>query len=359
MTEDPSDSLDAQLPDETVRELVATLRPAWDVTGIERSDHGTDFVAFLAVETPDGPLESVLKATTADLVDPPVARSEPRFLALVGRETTVPVPEVYGYCDDHDDHPTPFYLMERVGGENFENRGDELSRAARERVLREAGENLAALHDLGTLPAVGTVGVRDGDLAVLDTEDHPAHDDFRDWLLDGCEFTLDALEDGGFFPSMADDRERFADLVPALREYCREAVPALPEPDPPRYCHRDYRLGNLLVDPETGETRAVLDWANALAAPPAYNLATTESLVLDPDDPDEPTADLRRTFRDAYAAARDGWTVDEATRERMRCYRFTSRLGAMACLPLWLQDATPEERDEREQEHREFVRQYL
>ena len=41
-------------------------------------------------------------------------------------------------------------------------------RASRERVVREAGANLADLHGIGTLPRVGSVGVADGDLAVLD-----------------------------------------------------------------------------------------------------------------------------------------------------------------------------------------------
>lgn len=42
----------------------------------------------------------------------------------------------------------------------------------------------------------------------------------------------------------------------------------------------------------------------------------------------------------------------------MHVYRLTARLDAMACLPLWYQDATPEERDERAAEHRAFVAQY-
>lgn len=49
---------------------------------------------------------------------------------------------------------------------------------------------------------------------------------------------------------------------------------------------------------------------------------------------------------------------DDPTREPMDVYRLACRLGAMACLPLWYQDASPEERTERAAEHRAVVEKY-
>lgn len=348
------------LADSTVERMVAVLEPGWSVDAVERSPHGTDFVAILDVRTPAGPRRAVLKATTADLVDPVVARSEPRFLELVGQETAIPVPTVYGFCDEHPEYPAPFYLMEYVDGENFEGRVADLSPSVRETVLREAGANLADLHALGPLPSYGQIGVQVGELTVLDTDDYRRYDDFRVKLLKDVEDTLDSLTDGGFFPDLAEDPERFADLVPPLRDHLRTAIPALPEPDPPTYNFWDYRYGNLLLDPETGDTRAVLDWANLSAADPAYNLTKVEGNLLTPEaDDDARTAALRDVFRTAYTESRDGWSFDESVRERMDVYRLTARLDAMACLPLWYQDTTPEARDERAAEHRAFVSQYL
>ena len=346
--------------DEAVAGMVEACRPEWTVESLERSGYGTDLVCFLTCGTAGGRREAVLKATTADLVAPEIARSEPRLLELVGRETSVPVPDVYGSVDAHEEYPAPFYLMEYVEGENFQGRPGALPAAARDRVVAEAGRNLAALHEVGRLPAVGAVGVCDGDLAVLDTDEHPRYDDTRAWLLSNCEEALASLEDGGWFPEIADRPDRFADLVPALGDHLREAIPALSDPDPPTYCHSDYRYGNLLVDPDSGETRGVLDWANLRAADPAYNLAKAESHLFDPTaEDDDRVAALRRRFRDAYESARPDWTFDEAARERIETYRLTCRIDAMACLPLWLEDATPEERDERERQHREFVADYL
>lgn len=349
-------SPDDGVTDEAVRGMVRALEPSWTVTEIDRSGRGTDFVAVLEVETPAGERTVVLKATTAEWISPEVARAEPRLQALVARETTVPVPTVIGYCDDHDAYPAPFFLMEYVAGANYEGRPRELPPDARERILRDAGRNLAQLHALGPLPAVGDLGVRDGELTVLE----PRDESFHDWLLDSYEDTLDGLLEGGYFPDLADEPDRFADLVPEVRRYLRETVPKLPEPEPPTYCNKDYRYGNLLIDPEAGATRAVIDWGNTMAAAPAFNLASAESLLLTPDadDPDR-TAALRRTFRSAYAEARDGWTFDEDTRERLRVYRLACRLDAMACLALWYQDASPAQRDERAAEHRAFVAQYI
>ncbi|WP_226021217.1 phosphotransferase family protein [Halomicrobium salinisoli] len=341
--------------DQAIRGMVRYLEPSWEVAAIERADHGTDSVALLEVETPAGDRSVVLKAATADHVSPERARTEPRLLTLVGRETGIPVPDVFGHCDDHEEYPAPFYLMARVDGENFENRADELSPRARERVFREAGEHLAELHDLGPLPRVGGVGVRDGELAVPEDGDH---DGFHDWLLDSYEDTLDSLADGGYFPHLAEDRSRFADIVPDVRRYLRETVPELPDPGPPTYCNKDYRYGNLLLDPETGEAQAVLDWGNVMAAPPAFNLASTESLLLTPDvEGTDRTAELRDALRTAYADARDEWTFDEATEERLRVYRLACRLDAMACLPLWYPDR--DEREQRAADHRRFVARYV
>ncbi len=354
-----TDSVDADLPDATVREMVRTLQPAWRVENVYREQHGTDFVATVEAETPDCHRKAVLKATTAGLVGE-LARTEPRLLELVGRKTSVPVPTVLGYRDEHPVYPTPYYLMSHESGANFEDDPHALSPAARERVLREAGKNLAEIHALGPLDAVGEVGVRDDELVVLDTADHPSYDDSREYALDSGLEAIGTFDSGGFFPELAEQPERFADLAALLREYLQETAPALPAPALPTFCHRDYRYGNLLVEPESGTTTAVLDWAGTLSVEPAYNLAIAESLLLSPDeDSASRTRALRETFRRAYTEARDGWRFTAVRRERMRFYRLVCRLHAMACLPLWHRDSTAEQRDAVEADHRAFVADYL
>ncbi|PSQ32953.1 aminoglycoside phosphotransferase, partial [Halobacteriales archaeon SW_12_69_24] len=119
-----------EIDEGAVAGMVEACRPDWTVEAFERSGYGTDLVCSLTCGTPGGRREAVLKATTADFVPPEIARSEPRLLELVGRETSVPVPDVYGYVDAHEEYPAPFYLMEYVEGENFQGRPGALPAAA-------------------------------------------------------------------------------------------------------------------------------------------------------------------------------------------------------------------------------------
>lgn len=335
--------------------MVRACRPEWRLRRYEEAAEGTDFVAFVDCETPDGTCEAVLKATTAGFVDPEVARAEPRLYELVGRETSIPVPDVYGFVDEHPEYPAPFYLLERVAGENFESNPTALPPDVRERVCRDAGANLAELHELRTFDRVGSVGVRDGELAVVPTDEGGPFDDGHEWFRAGVDSTLDALADGTYFPEMADEPRRFADLVPALREAFDERLAAMPDPDPPRFCHWDYRWGNLLLGPETGETNAVLDWANLSTTEPAYNLACVEYHLLDDGD-DEATRESHRTaLREAYTAGREAWAFDANVTERMATYALLKRCDAMACLPLWHEEKNEAGRARVERIHREAV----
>lgn len=360
---------DTHISDRTLVDMVHHLEPEWTLVRRERIDEGANFAARLDVTTPTGNRRVVLKVSTSSHpLAGTRAQVEPRMLSLVGRETTIDVPTVFGVCDDHEVYPAPFFLMSYVEGESFDHaRAPTLPKPTRETVFREAGENLAELHMLGPLPAVGELAYRDGGVTILETDEAPRYDRFHDWLLDTYEETLDRIEeDGGYFPDLTEDPTRFTDLVPEVRRYLRETIPKLAPPEPPTYCHKDYRYGNVVVDPNTGRTRAVLDWGILMSAPPAFNIALTESKLLKPDLNDDSRAttgragELRQTLWDAYAETRDDWTFDAETRERIRLYRLAYRLDAMACLPFWYRtDPTMDDRDVRAAEHRAFVEQYL
>ena len=329
--------------------MVDAVAPEWSIERARPCDEGSTQVYFVTVGTPDGPREVVLKAFLGDVVPDTVARSEPRFLELLASETEIPVPEVVGFVDDRPDLPTPYFLAERRQNENGAGQFGNLSTAALERALADAGRNLAQLHDVRSFDRFGQVGVADGDLAVVDGE-HGRRERWTDWLLADAEDTLDGLEGS-----------RFDDLVPRVRTYLRETLPALDGPNEASFVHWDYRFENLLLDRETGETTAVLDWADIVAGDPVYNLVTVEDHNVNWQTRD---VVLRRRLRDrflgAYDAHRSGeQPEDEAFRERKRIYHLCHRLNAMACLPDWYADADAAVTDERAGEHRTFVREYV
>jgi aminoglycoside phosphotransferase (APT) family kinase protein len=360
---------ESEFSDETVAGMISHLVPSWDVVNVDTVEEGSNTTAIVNAETPDGERTVVLKAATSTWPGADdKTRAEPRLLSLVHEETSIPVPGMHGVCDDHGTYPTPFFLMEHVDGECFsQDQAPEMPSSMRKTIVREAGQHMAELHMLGPLPAVGDIVCYDGDITIRDTEASPSYDDFHEWLLDHYEETLDQLEEnGGYFPDLTEDPNRFTDLVPEIRAYLRETIPDLSDPDPPTYCHKDYRYGNLVVNPETGTANAVIDWGILMAAPPAFNIAITEGKLLKPDHNGDsnPTTgragELRDVMWDAYTAKRDGWTFDEGTRERIHVYRLAYRLDSMACLPLYFStDPTLDDREARADEHREFVAQYL
>ncbi|GAB3670335.1 phosphotransferase family protein [Halopiger thermotolerans] len=327
--------------------MVAAVEPTWSVERVRPSDEGSAAVHFLTVDTPDGSRDVVVKAFTGGVVSPAVARAEPRLLERLAAETAIPVPEVVGYVDDHPTLPAPFFVAERLPGENGANRFDDLSTAALERVFAQAGRHLAELHSVRpSFERFGRVGVDGGELAVVD-DGLGGTDRWSDWLLADAEDTLSGLEGS-----------RFDDLVPALREYVRETVPEIDDPDAPALVHWDYRLGNLLLEPETGRTTAVLDWVDLVAGDPVYNLATVADHNINWQTQDVVRRRrLRNAFFTAYRAHGDDRPAD--FRERKRVYHLCHRLNAMACLPDWYANAAEAVRDERAAVHRAFVREYL
>ena len=62
----------------------------------------------------------------------------------------------------------------------------------------------------------------------------------------------------------------------------------VPQSPPSAVIHNDYKLNNLVLDPEDLTTvRAVLDWEMATVGDPLFDLAVSLSYWIEPGDPDE------------------------------------------------------------------------
>ncbi|WP_135851962.1 phosphotransferase family protein [Halorussus salinus] len=308
---------DRDLPPETVAAMVGEIRPSWSVREAAPAEEGTDVVYFVTAEMPDGPRECVLKA--CEFLDPRAFRPEPHLMEAVGRRTEIPVPAVVGAVDDHPDLPAPCYLMERCDGAVREGAARDLPAAAIERLARDAGRYLAQLHALGEFEAFGTVLLgrdarregRASGLTVADrdspagervlTTDESATDSWRERVEEVVASTRGEFHD------------RFADLESDLRAAVESRLDALDGEFDAVLGDDDYRLGNLLVDPETGETRAVLDWGNSSTLEPQYNLVLTEQHLSDWARHGDPRRErVRVALREGYLDASDRDEREEA-----------------------------------------------
>lgn len=163
--------------------------------------------------------------------------------ALQGTE--VPVPRLFGLCEDSGIVGTPFYVMERVEGRIFRNTQlPELEQRDREDIYLSMASTLGRLHGV-------------------------------DWKAAG-------LSDFG----RPDDyvRRQVERWSKQYRASARQPVPEMdrlmewlprnmPDEVPPTIVHGDYRLENLVFYPSDAKVIAVLDWELATLGNPFCDLA--------------------------------------------------------------------------------------
>lgn len=322
---------------ETIRSMVAAVRPEWTVRVVEPCERGSGVLYFLTVGTDDGIREIVLKYCR--FADANGFLTEPRVLSLVAGDTGVPVPRVEAVVDEHDDLPAPYFLMERREGTPMPETvrdGDRLVG-----IARDAGRYLGAVHRLREFDAFGRLGPAEGGdgLAVADPTDA-----WAEWFHEVAVAPLDRLDD-----------TRFSDLVPELRRRFDAVRDRLRRGDPtPVLCHGEYRPDNLLVG-DDDRTAAVLGWRTALAAPAEYDLARTESHLAGGRTPDD---EVRRRLRDALYEGYDRTNRldrDEGFVARREGYLLAARAEAMRWLPYRLGDADAKRIEAAAADHRAFV----
>lgn len=333
---------DAPHSADEVREAVTAVSPDAEVCAASPVERGKNTVYDVTVESGGERRELVLKV--GDHHFAAGCRAEPLLLEAVAERTDVPVPEVVGAGHLDGD---PYFVAERAPGANPACAPERLPPAAFERVCLDAGRHLGDLHAAFPADGWGTLGVERGadDLEfVREFDDWPSY--FEAWL----DHNVERLED-----------TRFADLAPELASRTAELADELATHGPfdPVITHGDYRLGNLLVDPETGETNAVIDWAAPVAATAEYDLAVTEAVLVDwPAFDAERRRRLRERLYEGYRRTND-LERGEAFEARRRLHSLGTRLRLAVNLREEMAGRPESELEARASEHRAALREFL
>lgn len=159
------------------------------------------------------------------------------------------VPTPLLYCEDASVIGAPFYIMERVKGVILRNRppkGLELT-PDRMRTLSEAAvDNLVALHSIN-LEQTGLihVGKPEG------------------YVKRQVEGWVKRYKDAE------------TDEVAEMDASAKWLLENMPEDDAPAFIHNDYKYDNLVLDPDSLDIRAVLDWEMATVGSPLMDLGTS------------------------------------------------------------------------------------
>ena len=279
--------------------------------------------------------------------------AEPKLLARIASETAVPVPDVLATGESGATGlARPFFLTRYVAGRNVDGMFA-LSDAERERLVREAGRHLAAVHRVRVADGFGDLRAVDGDLTTS-----PGCEAWDAWFGEMAGEAAAGLR--GEVP-VADPEPRFADLAPAVREALtggetghRCVTPAV--------LHNDYRPANLVLAPE-GEgpplVRAVLDFGGCATGDGLLDLAHAEDALVDMPFGGTPGAEtLREGLRSAYAEER-GLVPADAFGDRYRRYRLYARVWRLALFEYWAEFAREDDADAVAARWRGFVRDLL
>jgi aminoglycoside phosphotransferase (APT) family kinase protein len=269
----------------------------------DRVGDGTALAAEL--ETAFGPAETVVvrelpggNANDTLLVEwdgdeyvvriPPTSTPAPEMLADVGREyaaldtvadTEVPAPRLLHRCRDASVVGDEFFVMELLDGEVIEDRVPERfdSPAARERIVDETTDALAALHD---------VRVPD------EFEDDP---DTPEAYL---ERELRTFRDQLAWAEERTTEERRVDGLHELADRLADRLPERPA-DATAFVHGDYKPDNLMFGPgNEADLVGVLDWEMAARGDPLADVGWLLSYWAQESDPSIMTDEVRERYGD-------------------------------------------------------------
>jgi aminoglycoside phosphotransferase (APT) family kinase protein len=195
---------------------------------------------------------------------PPKAHDMGRESGILSRLGAVyPLaPKPYFFCEDESVIGAPFYVMERRTGvvldETFPDDiqpDEELCRG----ISRAVVDTLVRLH---------AVDVKEAGLGDLGKPEGFLERQSEAWISRYDKAKTEEIEE-----------------VESLTDWLSRDVPKSP---PPTVIHNDYKLNNLVLNPEDlTEVRAVLDWEMATVGDPLFDLAVSLTYWIEPDDPDD------------------------------------------------------------------------
>jgi aminoglycoside phosphotransferase (APT) family kinase protein len=239
---------------------------------------------------------------------------EPRLHEYVADRTELPIPRILVFKQEPGVDVPPYFVTERVEGDNLADRYGEMTDDHWDRVIYQVGTILGDLHEGIAFEAFGRLMLYDDRITIRNWRG-----DWREYFGDLTRGHIDYL-----------DRTPFASVEARAREALDAGLDAVPEDGVPRLVHDDLQPTNLLciLDREDPIT-AVLDWQDTLAAHPHYQLAQAEFLYIDSTFNDPAVRDrLRGQLFDGYREYRE-FERDAEYRNCKAVYQLSTLLWRM------------------------------
>ena len=252
------EGFDAEAVENVLREEIGEL-PEGELE-VEQFPSGASNLTYLLKI---GAWEGVLRRPPLGPI-PPKAHDMGRESGILSKlNAAYPLaPKPYFFTDDEEIIGAPFYVMEKRTGvvldESFPQ-GVEPDEGLCRGISRTVADTLVELHAVDPEEAgLGGLGRPEGFL----------ERQTQGWI-------------GRYEKAKTDEIEEVGPLTDWL-------AANVPESPPPTVIHNDYKLNNLVLDPDDlTEVRAVLDWEMATVGDPLFDLAVSLSYWVEPGDPDD------------------------------------------------------------------------
>ncbi|KAB1192275.1 phosphotransferase [Haloferax sp. MBLA0076] len=255
-----------EVSEQTIADIVHSALPGWRLRTADPAERGFSSVYRVVVERDGSERELYLKSSPDGQTWG--IPTEARIQAVLTAHTSIPVPEVLSVTDDHESHPTPYFLMRSVpGAEVPYERVGRFDDDVLQRLAREVGAYLGELHAVPAVDRFGHVRSDGPELACGRPSGDPETLTVRNPREDWPRYLRERVD--GELDRHAESR--FSDLTPELAQWFDARIENLDGPFEPVLGRNDHGLHNLLVDPDTGEVTAMLDWAYTLAVPAAFD----------------------------------------------------------------------------------------
>ncbi len=175
------------------------------------------------------------------------------------QNTPVPVPRVFAGCDDPSYIGAPFYLMEYMRGQVI--RADGKHFATTPELRRKVSEGMVDL-----LVTLQSVDWRKAGLEGFGRPDGYLERQLKRWV-DQLERTI--------------PHTRPLPVMEKVRDWLRER---LPESPPATIVHGDFKLDNVMWDPQSARVLAVFDWEMSTIGDPLADFGWMLTYWPDPED---------------------------------------------------------------------------
>lgn len=261
MTEQRVEGLDAEAVQEWIRGLGIEARLPLT---FERIGLGQSNLTFL-VQDQAGARWVLRRPPLGDLLASAhdVAREYRVLRAL--RDTDVPVPVVHALCEDPAVSDVPLMVMSYVDGLVLDGPADAENLGERQR--HAVGKNL-----VGALARIHAVDLDATGLTTLASHKPYAARQLRRWA---GQWELSKMRE-----------------LPDLDDLTRRLQEAAPEPGEIVLVHGDCHPRNIIIDPQDGAVKAVLDWELCSLGDPLADIGTVMAYWPQPGDPETVRSDV-------------------------------------------------------------------